>query len=276
MISSPRAKYISEWVWQCKRPNASFQIVPNKSAGVQRRFPGVQEFKSHRTSLQATSHVPNCSERVCRGPNSFQIAPTNFAGVQTYSKSLRMCLQKSRLTQNLITVFALFAILASMDPRTMSELIAKKNKKSPNILIFQIVSTKFASVQAHSKLFRPRLSLQLNFEASNLKHISNRSVGDRVCLSAQMRFFFAISSLIKLSLGPCYSQDGEQCEYGNYVFCLPYGLLAAVLLLVALMALPHPLLCLPHLGLAARNNSKKNRDGDCLYRSNSHRPSLEA
>ena len=26
------------------------------------------------------------------------------------------------------------------------------------------------------------------------------------------------------------SQDGEQCENGNHVFCLPYGLLAAVLL----------------------------------------------
>ena len=26
------------------------------------------------------------------------------------------------------------------------------------------------------------------------------------------------------------SQDGEQCENGNLVFCLPYGLLAAVLL----------------------------------------------
>ena len=48
------------------------------------------------------------------------------------------------------------------------------------------------------------------------------------------------------------SQDGEQCENGNHVFCLPYGLLAAVLLLAALVALPHPLLCLPHLGLAAR------------------------
>ena len=33
------------------------------------------------------------------------------------------------------------------------------------------------------------------------------------------------------------SQDGEQCENGNLVFCLPYGLLAAVLLLAALMAL---------------------------------------
>ena len=42
------------------------------------------------------------------------------------------------------------------------------------------------------------------------------------------------------------SQDGEQCENGNHVFCLPYGLLAAVLLLADLMALPHPLLCLPH------------------------------
>ena len=42
------------------------------------------------------------------------------------------------------------------------------------------------------------------------------------------------------------SQDGEQCENGNRVFCLPYGLLAAVLLLAVLMALPHLLLCLPH------------------------------
>ena len=33
------------------------------------------------------------------------------------------------------------------------------------------------------------------------------------------------------------SQDGEQCENGNPVFCLPYGLLAAVLLLAALMVL---------------------------------------
>ena len=53
------------------------------------------------------------------------------------------------------------------------------------------------------------------------------------------------------------SQDGEQCENGNLVFCLPYGLLAAVLLLAALVALPHPLLCLPHLGLAARKTHKR-------------------
>ena len=39
-----------------------------------------------------------------------------------------MCLQKSGLTQCLTTVFALFAILANMDPKTMSELIAKKKK----------------------------------------------------------------------------------------------------------------------------------------------------
>ena len=53
------------------------------------------------------------------------------------------------------------------------------------------------------------------------------------------------------------SQDGEQCENGNHVFCLPYGLLAAVLLLAALVALPHPLLSLPHLGLTARKTHKR-------------------
>jgi hypothetical protein len=35
-----------------------------------------------------------------------------------------------RQAENEIPVFALFAILANMDPRTMSELIAKKKKKS--------------------------------------------------------------------------------------------------------------------------------------------------
>ena len=34
-----------------------------------------------------------------------------------------------RQAENEIPVFALFAILANMDPRTMSELIAKKKKK---------------------------------------------------------------------------------------------------------------------------------------------------
>ena len=36
-----------------------------------------------------------------------------------------------RQAENEIPVFALFAILANMDPRTVSELIAKKKKRNP-------------------------------------------------------------------------------------------------------------------------------------------------
>ena len=53
------------------------------------------------------------------------------------------------------------------------------------------------------------------------------------------------------------SQAGELSENEVLIFWLPYGLLPAVLLLAALVALPHPLLCLPHLGLAARKTHKR-------------------
>ena len=52
------------------------------------------------------------------------------------------------------------------------------------------------------------------------------------------------------------SQDGEQCENGNLVKPALWAL-AAVLLVAALMALPHPLPCLPHLSLAARKTRKR-------------------
>ena len=38
-----------------------------------------------------------------------------------------------RQAENEIPVFALFAILANMDPRTMSELIAKKKKTDASV-----------------------------------------------------------------------------------------------------------------------------------------------
>ena len=42
-----------------------------------------------------------------------------------------------RQAENVIPVFALFAILANMDPRTMSELIAKK-KEAPLSVLLQV------------------------------------------------------------------------------------------------------------------------------------------
>ena len=45
-----------------------------------------------------------------------------------------------RQAENEIPVFALFAILANMDPRTMSELIAKKKKIRPLRVPFVSVS----------------------------------------------------------------------------------------------------------------------------------------
>ena len=115
-----------------------------------------------------------------------------------------------RQAESEIPVFALLAILANMDPRTMSELIAKKKK-------------------AAAYLLTPP--------------------------SKAPDFFFAISSLAVL--GSMLAKMANSAKTGiTFSACL-MGFWLPSFFLAALVALPHPLLCLPHLGLAARKTHKR-------------------
>ena len=64
-----------------------------------------------------------------------------------------------RQAENEIPVFALFAILANMDPRTMSELIAKKKKKLSQLRIWKRRSRTLSS-QRKARMSSQRLRLR--------------------------------------------------------------------------------------------------------------------